>query len=140
VIAAGLTPGKEVGCIPGIGNQVYWIGGDVFVFPKTDNADAQKAQALLAHTMLTPETQVAFNAKKGSVPVRGDVDTSKLDACAQAGLKLLGTENGSVPGFDFLQTPDSIGSIQDIIGQFWTTPSQTPADLQAKFAEIIAAE
>jgi len=140
VIAAGLTPGKEVGCVPGIGNQVYWIGGDVFVFPKTDNADAQKAQALLAHTMLTPETQVAFNAKKGSVPVRGDVDTSKLDACAQAGLKLLGTENGSVPGFDFLQTPDKIGSIQDLVGQFWTTPSQTPADFQAKFAEIIASE
>jgi glucose/mannose transport system substrate-binding protein len=140
VIAAGLTPGKEIGCVPGIGNQVYWVGGDVFVFPKTDDAAALKAQALLAHTMLTPETQVAFNAKKGSVPVRGDVDTSKLDACAQAGLKLLGTENASVPGFDFLQTPDAIGSIQDVIGQFWTTPSQAPADLQAKFAEIIAAE
>lgn len=138
VIAAGLTPGKEIGCIPGIGNQVYWIGGDVFVFPKTDNADAKKAQALLAHTMLTPATQVAFNAKKGSVPVRGDVDTSKLDACAQAGLKLLAAPDASVPGTDFLQTPDVLGSLQDTVAQFWTTPSQTPEELQAKIADIFA--
>jgi len=138
VIAAGLTPGKEIGCIPGIGNQIYWIGGDVFVFPKTDNADAQKAQKLLASVMLSPDAQVAFNAKKGSVPVRADVDTSKLDACAQAGLKLLAEPNASVPGTDFLQTPDVLGSLQDTVAQFWTTPSQTPAEFQAKVADIFA--
>lgn len=136
IIAAGLTPGKEVGCVPGLGNQVYWIGGDVFVFPKTDNADAQKAQKLLAHVMLEPDTQVAFNAKKGSVPVRADVDTSKLDVCAQEGLKLLAKPDGAVPGTDFLQTPDTLGSLQDAIGQFWTTPSQTPDELVAKVVSI----
>ena len=39
--------------------------------------------------MLAPDTQVLFNMKKGSIPVRTDVDTSQLDACAKKGLGLL---------------------------------------------------
>ena len=31
---------------------------------------------MLAKVMLDPETQIAFNTKKGSIPVRLDVDVS----------------------------------------------------------------
>jgi glucose/mannose transport system substrate-binding protein len=33
--------------------------------------------------MTSPATQVAFSAKKGSIPIRTDVDDSSLDMCAQ---------------------------------------------------------
>ena len=36
-----------------------------------------------------PATQLAFSARKGSVPVRTDLDTRTLDACAQAGAAAL---------------------------------------------------
>ncbi len=42
-------------------------------------------QTLLATVIMSKEGQLAFNSKKGSVPVRLDVDTSKLDACAAEG-------------------------------------------------------
>ena len=39
--------------------------------------------------MLSPEVQVAFNLKKGSLPVRGDVDLSAANDCMKKGLEIL---------------------------------------------------
>ena len=36
-----------------------------------------------------PEAQVAFNAAKGSLPMRGDIDLANVNECAQAGLETL---------------------------------------------------
>ncbi|UWU26118.1 ABC transporter substrate-binding protein (plasmid) [Rhizobium sp. CB3060] len=83
-LAAGRMPGKDLGCvIPG--DAVYLMGGDVFVFPKLSDENGKAAQRKLEDLLLSPEVQVAFNAKKGSIPVRTDVDTSQMDACAQKG-------------------------------------------------------
>ena len=86
-IAAGQTADKEYGCtvLPG----GYVMGGDVFVFPKIDDPARQKAQDVMATLMLAPDTQLAFNSKKGSVPVRLDLDVSGMDACAQKGMQEL---------------------------------------------------
>ena len=59
------------------------IGGDVFVFPATKDKAQLAAQDKLAEVLLDPETQIAFNKKKGSIPVRLDVDVSSMDVCAQ---------------------------------------------------------
>ncbi|MDR3493666.1 MAG: ABC transporter substrate-binding protein [Ancalomicrobiaceae bacterium] len=137
VVVAGKVPGVDVGCIPGLGKSSYWIGGDVFVFPKQKDPNALKAQELLAHVMLSPEVQVAFNNKKGSAPVRADVDTSSMDACGKAGLQLLAS-GAFVPGSDMLIAPDTDGSIHDLIGTFFTDKSKTSADLVDGFAKIIS--
>lgn len=137
VLAAGKTPGKDVGCIPGLGHEVYWIGGDVFVFPKVKSKEEQKAQKLLAHVMLEPKTQVAFNNKKGSVPVRSDVDTSSMDSCAQKGIDLL-KAGDYVPSSDILISPDMTGSITDLVGSFFSNKSQTPDDFVDQFADVIS--
>ena len=72
---AGQVAGKDYTCLPGLGvNELISTGGDAFYFPKLDDEEKTKAQLALASTMLDPKTQVAFNLKKGSVPVRGDVD------------------------------------------------------------------
>jgi glucose/mannose transport system substrate-binding protein len=132
----GKIPGKDVGCIAGLGHHVYWVGGDVFVFPKAKSKEEEAAQDLLAKVLLEPKVQVAFNNKKGSVPVRSDVSTATMDACAQQGIALL-KKGDYVPSSDILISADRTGSLQDLTSSFFTDKSQTPDQFVAKFAEII---
>ena len=64
-------------------------GGDAFYFPVLKDEAKSAAQEVLASTMLKPEVQVAFNAKKGSLPVRGDVDVGSVNDCTRKGLDIL---------------------------------------------------
>jgi glucose/mannose transport system substrate-binding protein len=129
--AANQTAGKEFGCFPGFGpKSPYIVAGDVFVFPKTTNAEAIKAQKLLATTMTSPAAQVAFNNKKGSIPIRTDVDTSKMDICAQAGVAIMKDASRQLPDSEMLATPDTIGAVQDVLTKLWNT--NTSVDDAAK--------
>ena len=130
--AAGLTPGKEYGCTV-VGEGGYLMGGDVFVFPKNSDPAVRATQLKLATVMLDPETQIAFNTKKGSVPVRLDVDVSGMDACAQAGAAALKDPKRQVPTTDFLISPDLSGALADVITQYWNNPAMGVDEFVAKF-------
>jgi glucose/mannose transport system substrate-binding protein len=135
-IAAGQTPGKEYGCVvPGAGG--YVMGGDVFVFPKNKDPSAQSAQQKLSTLMLAPDTQIAFNMKKGSVPVRLDVDVSGMDSCAQKGVAALKDPAKQLPSTSYLISPDENGALNDVITQFLNTPSEKVDDFIAKFAAAV---
>ena len=121
-IAAGQTPGREYGCIVP-GDNGYIMGGDVFVFPMIDDEAQKAAQDQLANVMFAPETQIAFNMKKGSVPVRLDVDVSDMDICAQTGMAALQDSELQIPSDNFLSTPDLVGAVQDAITQYWHDPA-----------------
>jgi len=119
-IAAKQTVGKDYGCFPGFGpKSPYIIAGDVFVFPRTSDPAQIKSQQLLATVMTSPATQVAFNNKKGSIPIRTDVDTSKMDQCAQIGLTIMKDKTRHLPNPDMLITPDMAGQISDVITKYW---------------------
>lgn len=138
VIAAHLTPGKEVGCVlPGQAPE-FLMGGDVFVFPKSSDPEQTKAQLLMAKVMIDPVTQVRFNAVKGSIPIRQDVDASSLDACAKLGLRTVADPAGQVANFDMLISADLAGSLRDVITQFWNTPSMKTGEFMDKFAQAFA--
>jgi glucose/mannose transport system substrate-binding protein len=130
--AAGLTAGKEYGCAV-VGEGGYLMGGDVFVFPKNADPAARAAQEKLAAIMLDPATQIAFNSKKGSVPVRLDVDVASMDACAQTGAAALKDPARQVPTTDLLITPDLSGALDDVITQYWNTPAMTVDEFVTKF-------
>ena len=116
------TPGKEFGCFPGFGpKSPYLVAGDVFVFPKTTDAAQVKSQQLLATVFTSPATQVAFSNKKGSIPIRTDVDVKGLDACAQLGVSIMKDVSRQLPTPEMLITPDLEGSLQDVITKFWNT-------------------
>jgi glucose/mannose transport system substrate-binding protein len=133
----GKVPGQDVGCIAGLGHHVYWVGGDVFVFPKTKSKETEAAQDLLAKVMLEPKVQAAFNEKKGAVPVRSDVPEDGMDQCAKAGVELL-KKGDYVPSSDILISPDAAGSLQDLVAAFFTDKSQTPEQFAKGLAGIIA--
>ena len=106
------------------------IAGDVFVFPKTSNAEAVKAQHKLATVVTSPATQVAFNNKKGSIPIRSDVDVKAMDLCAQAGVAALTDKSRHVGVPDMLMTPDMVGAVQDIVSKYWN--NDQPVDQVVK--------
>ena len=135
---AGQVAGKDYTCLPGLGvNQLISTGGDFFYFPKLDDADKTAAQEVLASTMLNASTQVAFNLKKGSVPVRGDVDVSAANDCMKKGLDILAKGN-IIPDTNQLNTEDTNNQLNDLFVEFFKTPSMTPEDAQKRFADIIA--
>jgi glucose/mannose transport system substrate-binding protein len=105
----------------------YGMGGDVFAFPKLKDAAATKAQAVLARVLLEPDTQIKFAEKKGSIPVRLDVDTSSLDACARKASGWIRDANAQVPANEMLSPPALTGAVEDLISQYWNDPNQ-PAD------------
>jgi glucose/mannose transport system substrate-binding protein len=136
-LAAKQTAGKDFGCFPGFGaKSPYIIAGDVFVFPRTKDPAAIKTQEMLATVMTSPETQVAFNNKKGSIPVRTDVDTSAMDQCAQAGLTIMKDASRHLENPDMLITPDTAGQISDVITKFWNTNQSVDDAVKALQAVI----
>jgi glucose/mannose transport system substrate-binding protein len=118
--AAGQKPGVQFGCIPGFGPKApYLIQGDVFVFPKSNKPAVVQAQKLLAATITTPATQLAFNKLKGSLPMRPDVDVKQLDACAQEGMTILKDRSRVLGITEVYLSPDQNGALQDVLTSYW---------------------
>jgi len=135
--AAKQTAGKEFGCFPGFGPKApYIIAGDVFVFPKTTDAAAIKSQQLLATVMTSPATQVAFNNKKGSIPIRTDVDAKAMDICAQQGIAAMKDVSRQLPNSEMLVAPDITGALQDVVTKFWNTNQSVDDAVKAVGAAV----
>ncbi|PCI03337.1 MAG: ABC transporter substrate-binding protein [Hyphomicrobiales bacterium] len=134
---ANQVAGVDYTCLPGLGIQeVIGTGGDAFYFPKNDDPEITKAQLKMASMMLTKEVQVNFNLKKGSLPVRGDVDLSAANDCMKKGLAILASGN-ILPDTNQVLTPDTTGQKNDLMVEFWNNLKITPADAQARFVKII---
>ncbi|MBA4798813.1 ABC transporter substrate-binding protein [Rhizobium rosettiformans] len=135
---AGQVAGKDYTCLPGLGvNEIISTGGDAFYFPAVDDEAKSAAQDVLAATLLAPATQVAFNLKKGSLPVRGDVDLAAANDCMKKGLDILAKGN-VIQGTDQLLSADSQKQKEDLFSEFFANPSMTVEDAQKRFADIIA--
>ncbi|MEB2842847.1 extracellular solute-binding protein [Rhizobiales bacterium RZME27] len=134
---AGQTAGKEYSCLAGLGlNQVLTTGGDAIYFPLIENEETTKAQDALAETIVDPKVQVAFNLKKGSVPIRGDVDMASANDCMKKGIDII-AKGGTATSVDQLLSTDSMKQKEDLMAEFFANASMTPEAAQERFAEII---
>ncbi|MGS4986365.1 ABC transporter substrate-binding protein [Labrenzia sp. ac12] len=134
---ANQVAGEDYTCLPGLGvNEVIMTGGDAFYFPKVDDQAITEAQGELAKVMLSPEAQVAFNLKKGSLPVRGDVDLAAANDCMKKGLDILAKGN-VIQSPDQLMSADSLTQVNDLFVEFFNNPSMTAEDAQSMFASIV---
>jgi glucose/mannose transport system substrate-binding protein len=112
------------------------VAGDAFVFPKTAKPQIVKAQKLLAAVMTAPGPQVEFSARKGSIPIRPDVDTAKLDLCARMGIEIMQDKSRQLPNAEMLLDPDLNGALQDVLTNYWNR-NETPERAQQAFAQAI---
>ena len=135
---AGQVAGKDYSCLPGLGVSPYiTTGGDAFYFPVLKDEEKSKAQDVLAQTMLDPATQIAFNLKKGSLPVRGDVDLSAANDCMKKGLEIVAKGN-ALTSTDQALSADSQKQKEDLLTEFFAGTSMSPEAAQERFVEIIS--
>jgi len=135
---AGEVAGEDYTCLPGLGdNALLTTNGDAFYFPVLNDEAKSAAQEELASVMFDAKTQVAFNLKKGSLPIRKDVDLNAANDCMKKGLAIL--EKGDIIASpDQLITPDTATQIEGMFTEFFSDNSITPEDAQERFAELIA--
>lgn len=136
---AGQVAGKDYTCLPGLGvNEIISTGGDAFYFPVNVDPEVTAAQKRLASLLVGKDLQVAFNLKKGSLPIRGDIDLAAANDCMKKGLEILAS-GAILPDGNMVLTPDTTGQIEDLMVEFWNSTTMTAADAQAKYAAIIGA-
>lgn len=121
---AGEVAGTDYGCALTPGTDALIALADAFTFPKTGNADEDKAQALLAEAVLDPAVQSQFSVIKGSVPIRTDVDTTAFDTCAQEAIGRV-KEDKIVLDAAMTLSPAINGSFKDAIGAFFADPAMS---------------
>lgn len=138
---AGEVPMQDFACTPVIGgNQGYVYGGDMFVVTASEDPEQLSAQNLFVETLMSKQVQIDFNRVKGSIPVRSDVDTAQLDACAQIAIDLVKNPDNQVGDQPFYNSSDTIGAIRDLLGALWSDPNPSVDTFTQNFAQIIAAE
>jgi glucose/mannose transport system substrate-binding protein len=134
---AGQTAGEDYSCLPGLGvNELIDTAGDAFYFPVVDDEEISAAQDALAATLLAPETQVNFNLKKGSLPIRGDIDLAAANDCMKKGLEILAAGN-TLPAVTQLNTEDTNNQLNDLFAEFFNDTSITAEEAQERFVQII---
>ena len=86
--------------------------------------------------MISPGPQVAFNIKKGSIPIRTDVDSSSMDMCAQKGIEIMKDKTRQLPATAMLIAPDIGGAVTDVITNFWNKGQSVDEAAKALAAAI----
>lgn len=137
---AGGVPGVDYQCLPALGlNDMLTGGGDSFYFPVLPagtDPEVIEAQGQLARILISPEAQLAFNMKKGSMPIRTDIDLSQANDCMQKALGLLG--NGLLPSGDFALSSDTQQQLQDLSIEFINDDNISVDAYIDRYASIIA--
>jgi glucose/mannose transport system substrate-binding protein len=137
--AANLKIDEDWGCALAPGSQdAYIMQTNSFAFPKTDKPDQVAAQRRLAEVLMDPAVQTEYTFYKGSIPSRQDANIKSLDRCAQLAQKVMAEGPAhQLPHFILSFTPDVLGQIYDVLGQFWSHPDMSPAEATRQFAAIV---
>ncbi|MCL6652704.1 ABC transporter substrate-binding protein [Agrobacterium rubi] len=135
---ANMKAGTDYTCLPGLGlNEYLTANGDAFYFPLLKDEEKSKAQEVLAEVIVDPKTQLAFNLKKGSLPIRSDVDLGVANDCMKKGLDILAKGN-VLASTDQLISADTQKQKEDLMSEFFANASLTAEAAQKRFADIIS--
>ena len=87
--------------------------------------------------LVSKEVQVAFNLKKGSLPIRGDIDLAAANACMQKGLVILENPDNILPSGEQTWSSDTQGQFEDLWVEFFNDPGMSVDEAQERFVEIV---
>lgn len=128
---AGLPPGSNIGCLPAPGNDgIFSYNIDsIAMFSLRDPAQ-QAAQAQLANLLMTPELQIPFNQKKGSIPALAGLPMEQFDSCARQASQAL--EQAQQDGHLLPSLAEGMATssyvlqaVSDVLSHFFNDPNQT---------------
>ncbi len=135
---AGKVAGSDYDCLPGLGiHPMIDAGGDAFYFPKSDDPAVTAAQLKMASMLISKPVQVAFNLKKGSVPIRADVDLEKANLCMKIGLNILESPTNILPYPGQVMERETLDQIGELYNAFFADHEMTVDQVQAKLVDII---
>ena len=86
---ANAVAGEDYTCLPGLGKNKVLPWRDALHFENKADVEAAQRTGVIDDVK---QVQVDFNLKKGSLPVRGDVDLSAANDCMRQGLAILAEE------------------------------------------------
>jgi len=139
-VAAGKKPGVDFGCaLPG---GIFVLTGDVIAFPKQKTADAEKAQQIFAKVVMAPQVQLDVNLKHGSIPPRTDVPVignAGFDECVQVAARTYSRGTTVVRNSALILSADAMGSVVDLISEYFSTDMKTD-DALDRYAAILSAD
>jgi glucose/mannose transport system substrate-binding protein len=141
--AAGKVAGKDYLCVAAPGTEkAFTFNIDSLAMFKVNDPATQKAQLVLASTIMSPAFQEVFNLNKGSIPARAGVSPAKFDTCAvksMADLDIANKAGGLVPSMAHGMAVNAAtqGAITDVIARFMnsTMSSQDAVVALAKAAK-----
>jgi len=128
---AGKVAGTDFGCENIPGTKALSVTVDAWNFLDGPNvADAQKnAELEFAKLDTDPKVTAEFAAKKGSTPVRSDVDPASLDICNKVVLDALAKPDMSVQSPFNISDSDWVRSVWNVMFKFWGDQNMTSDDV-----------
>ena len=137
---AGQVAGEDFLCAIATGTQGnYLLVSDVFAMGKVKNQELRRTQLRLAKLMMDRDIQQKFNAIKGSIPPRKDVERSGFDICAQQAMQsVYGSSDALLPGFNMANGGLIASTIMDVLSGFWNNPAMLPREAARRLQQSVA--
>ncbi len=141
ITAAGLEPGREIGCAFAPAEETaYIMVVDAWAYTNSDDPGTRAGQRLFTEVAMDPAVQAALNQRKGSIPVRTDVAPDGFDACARHAMEVIRDPATHLVSTGLFGLPGGVsGAIDDAISQFWNDGRLTPEQGRALFRDSVLA-
>lgn len=139
IVAAGLTPGQEIGCVLAPATQrAYIMMIDAFAFSPTNDPAVSAGQTLFALTLQDPAIQVLLAQKMGAIPANIEVPDTGFDRCSADALQVVQDPLAQLldPGLSLVG--ELSGAIDDSVSQFWNDRAMSPQQGHKLLTETIA--
>lgn len=121
LVNLGNTPGKEFGCtLTASDDPSLLLVVDAIMLGKVSDPGEIAGQELMLNIVADPETNLQFNALKGSVSPFAEPDAETLDICSEQVYKTFENDEAVLPPYvSFHQKNDFMHRIDTVINDVW---------------------
>ena len=136
----GKVGGKDYECLPGLGVHPVVVPETALMFfprPYGYQRKITDAQLVLASLLVSKLVQLEFGLKKGSLPIRSDIEIGSASYCMKKGLEVLEDPTRVLPTHEIFLSADAQEQINQLWFEFFSDPGMAAEDAQEQFAQIV---